>query len=206
MKIKKCNYLKKVYQKLFFYVKIVIGDNMSLEDIKVALDSNVNLNDELRDNIYSLVHIFNQKYPTIDLTNLCNNLKTLKIIKSSKFINKRVSKYNHLTNTLEFNVDKINEGYDMKHVLMYELLNIITNNGEMTGFNLNDRYKALNAGYTEILTNNLVGNESDISDLEPEVISTNMISLMVGDDILFDAYFKNDASLITKALMEKGFE
>ena len=33
-----------------------------------------------------------------------------------------------------------------------------------------------------------------------------MIALMVGDDILFDAYFKNDPQMVTKALMEKGFE
>lgn len=179
---------------------------MTLDDVKKVLDENTNLNDELRDNIYGLIHIFNQKYPAVDLTNLCNNLKTLEIKKSSKFINKRVSKYNYKTNILEFNVDKINEGYDMKHILMYELLNIISNNGEMTGFNLNDKFKALNAGYTEILANNLVGNDSEISHLEPEVISTNMIALMVGDDILFDAYFKNDPQIVTKALMEKGFE
>ena len=85
---------------------------MSLEEIKVALDSNSNLTDEIRDHFYSLICLFHEKYPNIDLTNLCNLLKTLKIEKSSKFVNKRVSKYNHLTNTLELNVEKINEGYE----------------------------------------------------------------------------------------------
>lgn len=177
---------------------------MTLEDVKLSLDNNQNIDDELKDNIYILTQIFHSKYPEIDLTNLCNNLKTLKIVKSSKFLNKRVSKYNFMTNTLEFNVEKIAEGYDMKHMMMFELLNIITNNGKMTGFNLNDKFRALNAGYTEILANNLVGNEGEISNLEPEVISTNMISLVIGDNILFNAYFNNDAESLAKSMLEKG--
>ena len=122
---------------------------MTLEDVKKALDMNPNLTDELRDNIFGLINIFNSKYPDISLNNLVNNLQTLNIVKSNKFVNKRISKYNFLTNTIEFNLSKIEEGYDMKHMLMYELLNVITNNGKMVGFNLNDKYRALNAGYTD---------------------------------------------------------
>ena len=179
---------------------------MTLEDVKKSLDVNPNLTDELRDNIFSLVNIFHSKYPEVSLDNLVNNLQTLNIVKSNKFVNKRISKYNFLTNTIEFNISKIEEGYDMKHMLMYELLNVITNNGQMTGFNLNDKYRALNAGYTEILTNYLVGNDSDISNLESEVISTNIVALIVGEDVMFNAYFNNDANTITNALLEKGFE
>ena len=179
---------------------------MTLEDVKKALDMNPNLTDELRDNIFSLINIFNSKYPDISLNNLVNNLQTLNIVKSNKFVNKRISKYNFLTNTIEFNISKIEEGYDMKHMLMYELLNVITNNGKMTGFNLNDKYRALNAGYTEMLANNLVGNDSDISNLESEVISTNIVALIIGEDTIFKAYFNNDANMLTNALLEKGFE
>lgn len=184
---------------------MIKGDSMSLEDIKVALDSNPNLTDEIRDNLYSLTFIFNKEFPNIDLSNLFNHLKTLKIEKSSKFVNKRVSKYNCMTNTLELNLEKMNEGYDMKHVLMFELLNMITNNNEYTGFNKNDKFRALNAGYTEMIANYLVGNDSDISYLEDEVISTNMISYIVGSETMFDAYFNNDATLLTNKMLEKGF-
>ena len=179
---------------------------MTLEDVKKALDMNPNLTDELRDNIFGLINIFNSKYPDVSLNNLVNNLQTLNIIKSNKFVNKRISNYNFLTNTIEFNISKIEEGYDMKHMLMYELLNVITNNGKMTGFNLNDKYRALNAGYTEMLANNLVGNDSDISNLESEVISTNIVALIIGEDTIFKAYFNNDANMLTNALLEKGFE
>lgn len=178
---------------------------MTLEDVKVSLDNNPNLNDEIRDNIYGLIHLFHEKYPNVNLTNLCNHLKTLKIERVSKFASKRVSKYNPRTNVIELNIEKINEGYDMKHVLMYELLNVITNNGEFTGFNKNDKFRALNAGYTEILANNLVGNDSDISLFEQDVISTNMIALIIGEDAFFDSYFNNDANLIANKMLEKGF-
>lgn len=185
---------------------MLIGDNMTLEDVKGALDSNTSLNDEIRDNIYSLVYIFHEKYPNISLNNLVNNLKTLKIIKSNKFINKRISKYNNKTNILEFNIDEINRGYDMQHVMMYSLLEIITNNGIQVGFNKNNQFIALHAGYTEILANNLVGNDSDIEYLSDEIITTNMIALMVGNDILFNSYFNNDAESLIKSLLTEGVE
>lgn len=177
---------------------------MNLENVKVALDSNPNLNDEMRDNFYSLVHIFHESYPNIDLTNLCNHLKTLKIEKSNKYLNKRISKYNPITNVLEFNMDKIEEGYDMKYILMYELLHIITNNGSYYGFNKDDELRALDAGYTAILTNNLVGNESDIPYLENEIISMNMIALIIGSQNIENAYFKNDYDGLKQLLQSEG--
>ena len=186
---------------------MVVGDNMiTLEDIKGTLDRNFKLNDEIRDNLYGLIHLFNNRFPNISLENLNRNLETLEIVKSNKFINKRVAKYNPVTNILEFNVDRINEDYDMKHVLMHQLLNIITNNGEFYGFNKNNKFEALNDGYAEIITNNLVGNESDNEYLRDEVITTNMIALMVGNDVLFDAYFNNNVEALVSSLINEGVE
>ena len=178
---------------------------MTLEDVKNSLEANPNLTDEIRILIYALIDIFNKKYPNINLTNLVNHLKTLRIEKSNKFLNKRVSSYDYKNNVLEFNVDRINEGFDMKHIMMGELLNIITNNGEMTGFNKYNNYRALNAGYTEILANNLVGNESDISYLEHEIITANQIALLVSDDIMFKAFFTNNVEIIVDEMFKKGF-
>ena len=179
---------------------------ITLENIKGTLDKNNKLNDEIKDNLYSLIHLFNSRYPEISLDNLNKNLETLEIVKSNKFINKRISKYNPVTNILEFNVDRMNEDYDMKHVLMHQLLNIITNNGEFYGFNKNNKFEALNEGYAEIITNYLVGNESDNEDLHDEVITTNMIALMVGNDVLFDAYFNNNVEALVNSLINEGVE
>lgn len=179
---------------------------MTLEDVKNSLNVNPNLTDEIRDLIYALTDIFHNKYPNIPLTNLVNYLKTIRIQKASKYLNRRVSSYDYVNNILEFNVDRIEEGYDMRHVMMSELLNIITNNGEMTGFNKYNNYRALNAGYTEILTNNLVGNESDIPYLEHEVIAANQIALLVGDDVMFKAFFTNNVEFMVDAMFKKGFD
>ena len=177
---------------------------ITLEDIKGTLDKNNKLNDEIRDNLYGLIHLFNSRYPEISLDNLNKNLETLEIVKSNKFINKRISKYNPITNILEFNIDRMNEDYDMKHILMVALLNIIGNNGKQIGFNANNKFEALQAGYLEMLANHLVGNEAENSYLEDEMISTNLICTMIDPDVLFEAYFTNNASMLVEALTNEG--
>ena len=179
---------------------------ITLEDIKGTLDSNEALTDEVRDNIYGLVNVFHERYPKISLENLNKSLKTLKIVKSNKFVNKRISKYNPLTNVLEFNKAEMDKDYDMRHVLMYNILEMITNKDGQVGFNKNNKFEALHAGYTEILTNFLIGNEAETEYLQNEIITTNMIALLVGNDILFDSYFNNDTEALIKGLMNEGVE
>jgi hypothetical protein len=179
---------------------------MTLENVYKAIDSNSNIDSNVKEDIKELITIFNKTFPNIDLSAFAKRVMDLKIEKSNKFINKRVVKYNHATNVLEFNVDEINKGYDMKHILMHGLLNIISSNDVQSGFNYNDKFKALNAGYTEILTNNLVGNDGELSYLDDEVISTNLIASMIGNDVLFDSYFSNDTNKLVQALVNEGVE
>lgn len=179
---------------------------MTLENVYKAIDSNSNIDSNVKEDIKELITIFNKTFPNIDLSAFAKRVMDLKIEKSNKFINKRVVKYNFNTNVLEFNVDEINKGYDMKHILMHGLLNIISSNDVQTGFNYNDKFKALNAGYTEILTNNLVGNDGELSYLDDEVISTNLIASMIGNDVLFDSYFNNDTNKLVQALVNEGVE
>ena len=179
---------------------------IKLEDVFKAIDTNTNIDSEVKENIKELINIFNSTFPNIDLSNFAKRIMDLKIEKSNKFINKRVVKYNFNTNILEFNTEEIDKGYDMKHILMHGLLNVISSNDVQSGFNYNDKFKALNAGYTEILTNNLVGNDSDLSYLDEEVISTNLIASMIGNDVLFEAYFGNDTNKLVSALINEGVE
>lgn len=179
---------------------------ISLEEVYSSIDSNTNIDSNIKENIKELITIFNKTFPNIDLSNFAKRIKGLKIEKSNKYINKRVVKYNHATNVLEFNVDEINKGYDMRHILMHGLLNIISSNDVQSGFNYNDKFKALNAGYTEILTNNLVGNDGELSYLDDEVVSTNLIASMIGNDVLFESYFNNDTNKLVTALVNEGVE
>ncbi|MFV0249476.1 MAG: hypothetical protein ACK5HP_00320 [Bacilli bacterium] len=175
-----------------------------VDEIKKSLDENKNLTPDVKTDIFELSILFHNKYPEVSLEKLTNNLKTLQIIKSNKFINKRVSKYNFKENVLEFNIDEINKEYDMKHVLMAELLEVITNNGEQTGFNLNDKFIALQVGYKEIITNNLVGNNGDFIPNEDEYVSANLILMLIGEEVIFNSFFKNDTKTITEALLKGG--
>lgn len=179
---------------------------MTLENVYKAIDSNSNIDSKVKEDIKELITIFNKTFPNIDLSAFAKRVMDLKIEKSNKFINKRVVKYNHATNVLEFNVDEINKGYDMKHILMHGLLNIISSNDTQSGFDFNGKFKALNAGYTEILTNNLVGNDGELSYLDDEVVSTNMIASIIGNDVLFDSYFNNDTNKLVQALVNEGVE
>ena len=50
----------------------------ALDIIKVSLQSNPNLNDEIRNKLFGLVTIFHKKLPEINLAKLNEKLKTVK--------------------------------------------------------------------------------------------------------------------------------
>lgn len=172
---------------------------MTLDEIKSSLSSNPNLTDDIKDCLMELISIFNAKFPNVDLTNLNERLKTLQIIRGSKFLIRKSSGYNPITNEMLVSLVKISDNIDCKHILMRELLNIMTAKDNFTGFNKDNAYEALNIGYTEILTNYLIGNEFE-QEYEDEIVATNMIAEVIGNDTLFNAYFNNDATLIMNAV------
>lgn len=172
---------------------------MDLNEIKNSLNSNPNLTDDIKDCLMELISLFNSKFPNISLTNLNNRLKTLKIIRGSRFLIKNSSYYDPIDNEILINLVKIDDSIDCKHVFMRELLNMITAKDNFTGFNKDNAYEALNIGYTEILANYLVGNENE-SEYEDEIVATNMIAEVIGNDTLFNAYFNNDETLIMNSV------
>lgn len=175
-----------------------------MNQIEETLDKNTNISEPVKKNIFELVSIFHQKFPNVDLKNLNTRLSSLVIDSGSKYVYKEVSNYNPTSNILTLNMEELAKNHDMKHVLMYELLNIITAKDNYVGFNKDNKLIALNVGYTEILTNNLVGNDSDIEYHVDEVIATNLIANMISNDIMFKAYFTNDFNLINNVLENAG--
>lgn len=165
------------------------------------MDKNQNLSNEIKDNLLSLCEIVMKKFPNINFDYLKKNLESLKIEKVGKYVSNEIAYYNGNTNTLFINYSKITDKDDVKHIMMHQLLNIITYNGYFSGFDENNFLKALNIGFTEILTNNLVGNEGDISYFDDEVVATNLLSQIVGFDILFQAYFNNNASMVLNSII-----
>lgn len=171
-----------------------------MKQIEESLDKNPNISKPVAENIFELVNIFHQKFPNVDLNNLKNRLSSLVIQTGSKYVYNEVSNYNPTTNTLTLNMTELDKNHDVRHILMYELLNIITAKDNYVGFDKDHKLIALNTGYTEILTNNLVGNESDIDYHVDEVIATNIIVNMIGNEIMYKSYFTNDVDLISNVL------
>lgn len=170
-----------------------------LDKIKESLNSNLYLTEDIKENITDLVEIFNNQFPNVDLTNLIEKLKTLQIEKGSKFLFRGLSKYNPIENKMLITLSQIDNDTDCKHILMRELLNIITSKDNFTGFNIDNKYEALNIGYTEILANLLVGNES-VNEYEDEVIAADLMVRLIGEENVFNAYFKNDINFIYSVL------
>lgn len=168
---------------------------VGLNEIRNSLNSNPYLTDDIKESFMELIGLFNSKFPDVDLSNLNERLKTLKVLRGSKFLIRNSSYYDPIENEMRFCLTKIDDAIDCKHILMRELLNIITAKDNFTGFNKDNAYEALNIGYTEILTNYLVGNEEEC-EYEDEVVATNMIAQIIGNDALYKAYFTNDVNLI----------
>lgn len=176
----------------------------NLYDVKSSLHNNNNLDGQARDNIFELVMIFNNKFPGVSLDKLNEHLKTLRIKRTNKFINADISMYDYKNNILYFNKNRMTDDYDFRHILMYEIINIISSNSYQTGFNSEGKFEALNTGYTEILANFLVGNNGEKLLYPNEAVMANMIGIVAGEDKLFEAYFNNDAKILLNALAEAG--
>ena len=183
---------------------MVLGDSMKLDTVFKAVDNNKELTDEMKDNFKELITVFNSFFPMVDLTNLTKRMETLKVISSSKFVTKDIMEYHPVSNELCFNLEEVMKNYDIRHVLMNALIRIATSHDQTFGFDQNNKLKALNIGYTEILTNFVIGNQSEATLYDDEVIATNLISDIIGPDILFQSYFTNNPNMLVKTLDDKG--
>lgn len=171
-----------------------------LEEIKISLKDNPNLTDEIRNKFFELIVVFNKKIPTVNLSKLTEKLKTVKISKMSKFERKGTYYYDVFKNEILFS-SKLEGNYDIDHLFTKAILQMSTSTDTFTGFNSDDRLRALNIAYTEILANYIIGNEGD-SDLEEEVLIANLLSHIVGKDTMFNSYFTNNGEPIIKAMQD----
>ena len=172
----------------------------TLEEIKVSLQSNPNLNDDIRKKLFELVTIFHKKLPEVDLTKLNEKLKTVKFSRMSKFERKGVYFYDLFKNEILFTTN-LKNNYDVDNLFMKAILEMSTATNSFTGFNSDERLRALNLAYTEILSNYIVGNEGD-SDLEEEMLITNLLSHIIGKDAMFNSYFTNNGEPIIRAMQD----
>lgn len=172
-----------------------------VETIKNTLNTNENITSEVRENLLELVEIFNKKFPDVSLDNLNERLKTLIIRRESMFLVKLPLQYNPHTNEILINLGRFEE-CDARHWFMHAVLAMITAKDNYYGFNdADDKFVALNEGYTEIMTNYLVGDIEDNFYFD-EIVITNLIGKIIGEDVLFDAYFSNDSKKVLEAMIK----
>jgi len=115
----------------------------SLDNIKVSLQSNPNLNEEIKVKLFELVNIFHKKIPEVDLSRLNEKLKTVKFNRMSKFERKGIYWYDLFKNEILF-TSELKENYDIDHLLMKAILEMATSTNSYTGFNSDERLRALN--------------------------------------------------------------
>ena len=171
-----------------------------LEEIRMSLKSNPNLTEEIRNKLFELIIVFKKKMPEVNLSRLSERLKTVKLGKLSKFERKGTYYYDVFKNEILFSMS-LEGNYDIDHLLIKAILQMSTSTKTFTGFNSDDRLRALNLAYTEILANYIIGNEGD-SDLEEEMLITNLLSHIVGKDTLYNSYFTNNGEPIIKAMQD----
>lgn len=172
-----------------------------VQDLRVILDENTFIPLEVKDEIIELVNLFHETFKDVSLDNLKEKLKTLKIKRESMYLAKLPCEYKPFTNEIIINVPRFTE-CDARHWFMHALIGVITSKENYYGFNNPDgTLVALNEGYTEILTNNLVG-DLENNFFTDEIIITNLISKAVGEDVLYEAYFNNDSEKLIKAMIE----
>ena len=118
----------------------------------------------------------------------------------SKFERKGTYYYDVFKNEILFSKG-LEGNFDIDHLFIKAMLKMSTSTDTYTGFNSDDRLRTLNLAYTEILANYIIGNEGD-SDLEEEMLVTNLLSHIVGKDTMFNSYFTNNGEPIIRAMQD----
>ena len=174
-----------------------------LNQIKDNLNQNKSLNKEVREQIFQLINLFNQTFPNVSLDKLNSRIKDVKIGRISLYERKGPVVYDVINNEILFSKKSLEEDYDVNHLMMKGIIAMISTSptNDYYGFNKNNSLYALTIGFTEMLANTLVGNEG-MCDFEKELLATNLISRIIGRDIMFDAFFNNDAETIFKKMLE----
>lgn len=125
-----------------------------------SIDSNETLNGPLKENFKELITIFHQNFKEVNLDNFNERIKKLNIKRGSKYLNKQAVNYDPKDNVLYINEEELKK-VDAKHDLMYAVLTIISSKNNYFGFDQDGKLKVFNIGLTEMITNFLVGNESE---------------------------------------------
>lgn len=128
-----------------------------LDKVRESLQANSHLSEELKENLFELIAIFEKSYPNISLDLLSERLKTLKVTSISQFATKESIQYQVNKNELVISRRALEQEEDARYLLMLGVLDMISliespDNEILAGFR---------QGFAGLLANNLVGNERE---------------------------------------------
>lgn len=173
-----------------------------LEQIRLNLNANKELTKDFKFKIFEFILLFNKKFPNIDLTTLSSKISTVTFEKVSSYERRGTFNYDAAKNRVMYDAKRIKEDdYDIDNLLMKAVIALISSTDTYYGFNKDDKLSALNKAVTEMIANHVIGNEGT-SDYEEEIIIANLISKIIGVDLLIESYFKNDSDTILRRLVE----
>lgn len=175
----------------------------NIQKLTESFQANTKIDENTKGNLEYLISVFQKRFPGVSLDNFCERLKTLQVVRGSKYVFEEATQYNPKDNTIVINQGLLQqEKVDARHSMMKTLLSIITAKDLSYGFATNRSLEALNVGFCEIVANNLVGNEGE-SSYEDEQILVNSIGSSIGLEPFIDAFFTNNSDLLMTKLFAR---
>lgn len=174
---------------------------MTLEQVLKSIDDNKNITREYKSEIKNIISLIVKQYPSVDLASLYLKISSLKCEKGSKYVFNDIIDYNALSNTITINIEQ--DGYDRKNLLAYALVKMAFSNKDKQ----NEKYQAIEAGMCSQVANLLVGNDGDKQINQEELIEVNLLSSIIGFDVIESAFLSNNYSALDEAVKkENGLE
>lgn len=173
-----------------------------LEQIRINLNTNKELTKDFKFKIFEFVLLFNKKFPYVNLNTFNSKISTVTFEKMSSYERRGTFIYDAKRNKVLFSAKRIKEtDYDIDNLLMKAIVAIIASTDEYYGFDKDGGLSALNKAVTEMIATSIIGNDG-VSDYEEEIFIANMLSKIIGVDVLVESYFKNDSDTILRKMVE----
>lgn len=174
----------------------------TMQKVVDALNANKNINYETKVELLEAIVDFHVRFAGVSLENLSDRLRNLGVSSSSLLYSSSIC-YVPTSNELVINRGLLSrEETDKQHDMMKAVLSMITAKGNDYGFNSNELLNAINAGFREVLSTNLVGHDGEGFFSDEEYL-VNLIFTKEDFDLLFDAFINGKPDEVIKRLLEK---
>ena len=176
-------------------------DTKTYDELVSILDSNTQLEDDIKAQMLLLIIEFYKRFPNVPLDNFYERLKGVNISGGSKYLYNTAIQYFPSINEIIINKEMLSrDETDVYHSMMKAILSMIAAKDNYYGFAGNKDLEALNTGFCDMAARALIGNEG-ISDYEQELEIVDFIGKRIGVDAFVNAFFTNNPSLVLNPML-----